>query len=274
MRVGIHHASLGIVDWSKAFELASGIGADGVVLSYHDRPAPGEDLREVDPVAYWSDPDRHRGLDIIGLYMRFLADTPSLIGPASRIAKAQDHIVQALSVAARMKAGSVIIPFLGRNRIEFDRELERAAEALREMVSEAERVNVPLSIQSTLNYEKMRYLIDHTDDRYVKICFDTAIATASRFDPAILIRSLGPAAISQVDFNDVRLAATMAPQFSVDLGQGEVDFDGVARALWAMGYNGWVVVVTPPGDEAGDIARANLLFARNVLRIEAAQSAS
>ncbi len=77
------------------------------------------------------------------------------------------------------------------------------------------------------------------------------------------IRNLGQSAIGGIHFKDVKMTAP--PEYNVRLGEGNVDFRAVAQSLKAIGYDGWIVLETPAGDEPLSNAKADLAFARSVV---------
>ena len=70
--------------------------------------------------------------------------------------------------------------------------------------------------------------------------FDLANVVAGGMDSATEIRALGPL-IRRVHFKDARVTAGDCPP-----GLGWVDFAASSEALDEIGYDGWVVLETPP----------------------------
>jgi sugar phosphate isomerase/epimerase len=101
-----------------------------------------------------------------------------------------------------------------------------------------------------------------------RIYFDTGNTLARKIDPSTAIREMGPAAICQVHFKDVKMIAGQAPQFDVALGQGDVDFPAVCQALRATGYDGWIILETPTGDAPMANLIANLATAAKIIDVQ------
>ena len=83
---------------------------------------------------------------------------------------------------------------------------------------------------------------------------------------ATAIRDLGREAIGQIHFRDVRISEGQPPDYNLALGEGNVDFRAVVQALRAIGYDGWIILETPPGADPLASASANLAFARDALK--------
>ena len=80
------------------------------------------------------------------------------------------------------------------------------------------------------------------------------IANALHFghDPVEMLKSLGRR-VKMVHVKDTKGAM---------LGEGEVDIPGGREALREIGYEGWLVFETSPGDDAVASAKKNLEFAK------------
>ena len=95
--------------------------------------------------------------------------------------------------------------------------------------------------------------------------YDVANVASRRQDPATELRDLGAGRLCGMHFKDVRLHGTQPAEWNIGLGQGQVDFVGVAQALKAIGYDGWITLETPPLEDPLGNAKINMAFARKVL---------
>ena len=152
------------------------------------------------------------------------------------------------------------------NIIELEEELTNAADALLPMVELAEQAGVVIGVESTLNFDQQQFLLNYLGGSGdVKIYLDTGNSLARKRDLAMGIRDLGRDAIAQIHFKDVSITEGQRPNFDVALGEGDVDFQAVTRALRAVGYDRWVIMETTPGDDPLEAGRKNIEFARSVL---------
>lgn len=120
-------------------------------------------------------------------------------------------------------------------------------------------------------------LMDHTDPRYVFLCYDTGHFTFSDEDPVEAARLFGDR-IGHVHLKDIRRdkmnqayeegfkfrKAVLEGCFTIP-GDGCVDYDGVFAELDKAGYEGWFIV-----EAEQDPAKANpfeyAVMARNYIR--------
>ncbi|NLF32394.1 MAG: sugar phosphate isomerase/epimerase [Planctomycetes bacterium] len=264
MRIAIQQTSLVEAGLAKCFIRARRAGAEGLGLCYRTAEEAGalSDGRHVLKVRSLGE---RFHLAVTGLHLGALCAEASLIGPAPLVEKSCELVRRAIATAADLGRPDVIVPFLGRNRIELPKEFDIAAAAVAGLAEVAEEHGVVLAVESSLHLGQLQQFLAGCGSDFVKACLDTGEVTACRYDPANMIASLGAANIAQVHLQDVRLASGLPPDFNVRLGRGSVGFRAVARVLQGIGYNGWVVLETPPGDDRGAIAAANIDYARALL---------
>ena len=254
--------SLGTSQVDESLRLAAQVGAEGLEVCVQTDKQVHELARKGYP-AKLADMASQAGLAIPSICLSLLCRSTSLIGTAEQMESGKKKVVTALNAAAEAGVRVVLVPFFGHNAIELEDELRRAAEALLDLAEPAEQAGVTIGVESTLNFDQQDYLLNqlgHTEA--VRMYVDTANTMARKLDFATGIRQLGAAGIAQVHFKDVRLAEGRPPDYDVPLGSGDVDFQAALRAMRAIGYDGWVVLETPPGHDPAASAKANLAFAR------------
>ncbi len=265
MKVGIQSSTLGVRNLQEAFALAEECGAEGVelVCSADEakallEPGRAQELRNLS--------DSH-GLTVTGLNLNYLREQASLMDKPPIVSRYQSEIVELLPAAAEMGAEAVLVPFLGKNAIELPDELDRAIDALSELIEPAEQAGIVVALKSSLVFDQLRFLLDSLPhSNHVKVCYDTANALARKTDVATFVRDLGSEAISQVHFSDVHMGEEgTAPEFNVQPGRGDVDFPAVVRALRAIEFDGWVLVAAPPGDDPLANCRGNVKLLKELL---------
>jgi len=265
MRLGVRHPALGAQSLEDAFQKAAELEVEGIEVVY-DYARDATALGQADHAKELASLGENYGLVVTSLDLNFLCAKPTLIGAESDIAEARDFIGRALATAAGAGAGVVLVPFLGKNTIETEAELQTAGDAMLELVDPAGEADVILAIESTLNRHQQLFLLDYLGNTpHVKIYFNTGVAAARKLDVAIVLRDLGSEKVGQVHFQDVRLTPGKPPDYGVPLGEGNVDFGAVTQALRAIGYEGWVILEPPMADRSLASVKADLVFARDAL---------
>ncbi|NLW85712.1 MAG: sugar phosphate isomerase/epimerase [Planctomycetes bacterium] len=264
MRIGIQQTAFGETSLEESLSRARLAGAEGLGLCYRTQE---EALALEDPryILKTRSLFERFELSITGLHLGVLCLDQSLIGPAPVVSRSVNLIEKALTAAAQLGKPDVIVPFFGKNRIELPKEFDTAGMAFSTVAQAAEDLGVTLAIESSLHLGQLQQFLAGCGSDFVKVCLDTGDVTACRHDPVSMISGLGLSGIAQVHFRDVRLASRTPPDFNVRMGRGNVDFRGVAGMLHALGYDGWVVLETPPGDDDGQIVSLHVDDARNLL---------
>lgn len=265
MKIGIMDSFLGAETRAEGFRLAAEAGAEGVEVVY----ASTDQTKQLDEnhAAELKDLAEQHKLAIPSLCIGVVNHTPSLITGAEAAGETLELLRRAIDFAAAAGADVLLVPFFEKNAIETSEELDKAAEALNELVEPAEQTGVTLGVESSLNADQLEYLLDAlTGSPNVKVYYDTANAFARKLDPVTFIRDLGPGRIAQVHFKDVRVTSGQPPEFDIPLGNGDVDFRGVMQALRAVEYDGWVVIEAGGGDDPLEAAKTNIAFARELLK--------
>ena len=262
MRIAMRSTSAGTKDIERAFALIGQAGADGIEVSYASPKAFDNWSSHAKELAKLSAKCK---LPVPSLNLTFLCNAPYLIQTGALSNRGKQAVLDALTIAAAIKAGVVLVPFFGKNAIELEKELSAATEILAELVEGAEEVDVVLGIESTLNTNQQQFMLDQLGNSpCAKIYYDTGDVAARKLDVASGIRDLGADRIAQVHIKDVCLIEGKPPDFDVALGEGNIDFRAVANALQAVGFDGWAVLETPPSDDALASAKRNISFARDL----------
>ena len=267
MRIGIQQTALGKASLVKCFAMAKRAQAEGVGLCYRT----AEEARNLADPAYVSELRARvdqSDLAITGLSLGVLCRSASLIGPADAVARSQELIRQAILMATRLGKVDVIVPFFGRNRIELPEEFDTAAKAIAELAETAEDHGVVLAVDSSLHVNLLHHFLAECASEFVKACLDTGEVTVCYHNPFGIIRSLSFSRITQIHLKEVRVVYGLPPDFNVRLGAGNVQFNAVAAALRSIGYHGWLVLDTPPGDSRGTIASTHIKYVRRLFGLD------
>jgi sugar phosphate isomerase/epimerase len=154
---------------------------------------------------------------------------------------AAEDVRQALEWAADLGATALLVPFFGRGELASDADLDRCAAAFRSLSPLGSQRGVTLCYEGMLAAERVRLLAERIDSLAFGCYFDLANAVGRGLDPATEIRTLGRL-LARVHVKDARVRPGDCPP-----GLGQVDFAESARALREIGYDGWLVLETPPG---------------------------
>jgi sugar phosphate isomerase/epimerase len=159
-------------------------------------------------------------------------------------------------VAPQFGVRVILVPFFGGGAIPKDRVTDaRLVDGVRRTADVAAKYGVTLAIESTLSAEDHLRLIEAAGSPAVGVYYDMGNATHIGYDSPNEIRALG-GHIAQMHMKDVG---------GKHLGDGGVDFAAVGAAVKAIGYDGWLVLETPTGDDASAANLRNLRFTQQLV---------
>ncbi len=175
---------------------------------------------------------------------------PAISGCASR------DVLRALDWAAEVTANVILVPFFARGELLDDEAIERAATTFRPLCERAAARGVTVCYEGMLPADGVRRLATLIDSPAFGCYFDLANAARRGLDGPTEIRALGPL-VHRVHVKDAG-----AQPGRCRPGHGLVDFDECATALREIGYDGWLVLETPPS--LPELVARDLSFARAV----------
>ena len=235
MKVGVLDSVIGGRDDLDAFERARGIGCAGVEVMLL-----GRHLRGTEKPAALKAAVRATGLEIPSLVLDehnfggIASPDPSVAGAAA------DDVRIAVAWARELGVGAVLIPFFVEAELLDESAFERAAAAFRELCPLAAAAGVVLAYEGTLPAGRVRALADRVESAAFGCYFDLANLVVRGLDPPTEIRNLD-GLICRVHVKDL-----LARKNDCHPGLGRVDFPECAAALAEIGYDGWLVLETPP----------------------------
>jgi sugar phosphate isomerase/epimerase len=180
-----------------------------------------------------------------------IADSDALVAE-----QAGDDVARAIDWAAELEAGAILLPFFGRAELVEEADVDRAAAAFQPLCELAGERGVVLCYEGTLPAPRIRALAERVASDAFGCYFDLANPVTRGLDSATEIRALG-GLVRRLHFKDTRVDAGDCPP-----GLGRVDYSASFEALREIGYDGWVVLETPPGPP--ELVARDLAFARSV----------
>jgi hexulose-6-phosphate isomerase len=238
----------------ETFRLLKEIGFDGVELN-----SPN-DLSREDVLAARDE----TGLPIHGVVDAVHWDKPLSHPDPSVREEGVDGLRQALADAEAYGASTVLlVPAVVDKQVPYDAAYERSQSEIRKVLPDAERRGVRIALENVWNnfllspLEFARY-IDAFDSPWIGAYFD--IGNIANFGwPDQWIRILGDR-ILKLDVKGYSRAVRdeRGPwEGFVDIGQGDIDWAAVTKALDDISYDGWATAEVPGGkpDRLRAIAR-------------------
>jgi sugar phosphate isomerase/epimerase len=235
----------------ETFRLAKRLGFSGVEVV-----ASRDQLRSPDRLESLRRASADTGLALPSLVLAEHSDQGGAADRDPLVAeRARKDIERAVEWAAELGAGAILLPFFGRAELIDDSDLDRAASAIRPLCELAGERGVTLCYEGTLPARRIRILAERVGSRAFGCYFDLANPVARGMDGATEIRALGDL-VRRAHFKDARVQVGDCRP-----GLGLVDFGASSKALTEIGYDGWLVLETPPGPP--ELIGRDLGFARS-----------
>ena len=154
--------------------------------------------------------------------------------------------------APRLGAKVIVLPFFEEATLTSDQAVApRLVDGLQRTGDVAAQYGVNLAIECNLSGGQQLSLLEAVGMDAVVLCYDVGNAVGAGYNAASEIRRLTTKHIGYIHMKDTD---------SQPLGGGRVDFEEVGKAIKEIGYEGWFVLETPPGDDAFSAAKKNLEF--------------
>ena len=249
---------IGVTDWNlrlrndpAALELAKRIGFDGVEISF-GRGTDKLPLSDPEMQRRYLEVEKKHGIEIAGTHLGILHRNGLKSDPLGK-----RWVADAIPVTRKLGARVILVPFFGENALRTHQEMDHTAEVLKELAPEAAQHDVVLGLENTNSAEENVRILDRVQSKSVMVYYDVGNSTRNGFDVIKEIRWLGRDRICQFHLND-------NPHF---IGEGEIDFPGIAKAIADIGYSGWAMLETssPTRSIENDIRR-NLEYTRTLIR--------
>jgi sugar phosphate isomerase/epimerase len=158
------------------------------------------------------------------------------------------HLIR---IAPEVGADVILVPFFGDGKILPEHITSPLLiEGIKEVAEVAEAHGIYLALESTLNAKDHLRIIEQVKSPMVKVYYDTGNATGFGYNAPEEIRTLKDAII-QIHIKDTD---------GKQPGEGRVNFDEVRKAIKEVGYDRYLVLETPSGDDPSGFAARNLKF--------------
>ena len=162
-----------------------------------------------------------------------------------------------IRLTSALKTQVLLLPFFGKWAIQNQDEGNAVADALGEVVPEAEKAGVILALEDMISAEDNVRIMDRTKSKNVSVYYDIGNSTAAGFDVVKEIRWLGKDRICQFHLKD-------NPHY---LGEGTISIPRVIEAIRDIGFTGAANLETDThaGSTVEADMRRNLAYIRRVM---------
>jgi sugar phosphate isomerase/epimerase len=252
LRIGVTDWNLNLTGKVEAFDLARKLGFQGVEVSL-GRKLVNDKLPLDNPelIAAYRAAVKRTKIPIASVCLDTLHDHPLKSDPLGR-----KLLAEAIPIAGKLKAPTMLLPTFGKNVPEGPAELDQFADMLKEFIPAAEKAKVILCLEDAVTAEDNVRIFDRVGSRYLKSFYDVANVLSLKVDPVKEIRFLGKDRIGCIHIKDRGYLGS----------SGRLDFPAIFTALRDIGYAGWADFETSsPSKNVEEDMRKNLAYVRSLL---------
>ena len=238
----------------KLFSVAKEIGFDGVEFCI------GGEYREN---VLWEDGGAERlkglaeagGVEISslspGVFSRFHPALPEAdLREEGR--EILSHVIEACPVVGTQ---NILVPMFPKDMDDWpDETWDLLVDGFKRLSDAAETHRVTLNLEATFNPDQLEMIVDRVGSDYLKVYHDSGNTTSRGIDAAGELLQLRDK-VGMIHAKDTDRQM---------LGDGRVNFDSVDAAIREIGYDGWIVLETPTGDDPMAANAQNLAFIRKL----------
>ncbi|MEA3403222.1 MAG: sugar phosphate isomerase/epimerase family protein [Armatimonadota bacterium] len=260
MKIGIRNGSMGFPGMADLFPQVAEIGFDGVELDIradyeNEAVLSARERAEIKRLS------EETGVEVPSLCVGALWRYSPAASDDTLLDTARHLLTASIQAAADLGAEWILVPVTPAE--EEISHAECTARWIREMAAigpVAQEAGVILCLENVgrgcgKSAEELRTLAEGADSSAVATYYDIGNATAFGNDPVAEIRDLGDL-IGVVHVKDREADL---------LGEGIVDIPACLEALREIGYDGWLILETPPTDDAMRAGRHNLQYLRDLV---------
>lgn len=139
----------------------------------------------------------------------------------------------------------------------------RILDLLQAHLDQAARLGITLALETVWPAEDAHRFVARAGSQALKLAYDVGNACAANRDVVAELTLL------REDLAQVRIKdrARVEPFTSLRLGEGGVPFPALLHCLRNQGYDGWLILTPPSGEDAVAEARRNASFLRRLLPV-------
>lgn len=195
------------------------------------------------------------GVEIASLSPGVFSSLNPVVDDAEKRAEGIKMMTHVIEVCPPMDTKAILAPMFPADFNEWpDATWQMLIDGLKPLAEAAEKCEVVLALETMFNADQMGMVVDKIGSPYVKVYYDTGNLYNRGYDVPAELRQLGDR-IGMIHGKDTD---------GKMLGEGRVDFKSVSDAIRDIGYDGYIVLETPTGDDPNAANAQNLAFVKKL----------
>ncbi|TGL10761.1 sugar phosphate isomerase/epimerase family protein [Leptospira meyeri] len=248
--------------WQDEFPIAKSLGLDCIefILDYNDYEK--NPLLTDSGINEILDTVRESGVKVVSICADYFMEAPFHSADLGIVKASQNVLSLLLKNGKKLGVKDIVIPCVDQSSLKSDSDKKVFYEKLSPLVKEAETLDINLSLETDLGPKPFLDVIKKFNSKAVTVNYDIGNSASLGFDP-----------IEEFDFyglhiTDIHIKDRKLNSGSVELGNGDAQFDKVLRKIKELNYSGPLIMQAYRDDEGLEIFKRQLDWVRRNFLIE------
>ena len=211
--------------WQDEFSLAADLGLDLIefILDFNDWEK--NPLMSPPGIERISNAVAHSGVSVRSICADYFMEAPLHSLDESIVRQSQAVLNRLIEYSAGIGVTDIVIPCVDASSLNDENAAERSYSGMMPAIATAEKFEVNLALETDLPPEAFAVVLKRFGSTRIKVNYDTGNSASLGYDPQHEIAAYGKY------ITDVHIKDRYRAGGSVDLGQGNMDFDAFFESL-------------------------------------------
>lgn len=241
--------------WTELFDEAARLGFDGVELDVKAATYLGTEVWREEGRKTLAERSRRTGVQIASVC---LADVAGLMTDPETHQQGVAAVADLRGYCDELGAGVILFPMIKRGEQSEEEVFALWRDGLKAAFQHSANSKTRVGMESVgragRSADQMLAVIDAVGSPHLGVYYDVGNAAYQGFDNLTEIAKLGG-----------RILQVHVKEIGAEMGQGKLDFPALIAALRKVGFDGYLVLETEPGDDPAGNAARNLTFLQDLL---------
>ena len=232
--------------WADEFVLAKSLGLCGIEWIYESYGMKENPIASNSGILNLKQRCIEHGIEVRSLCADYFMTFPMLRCFNDQLEERVLHLQWLMQQASNAGISSVVLPFVDSSKIENEKEIAEVVDILKKVLPTAEKLNIELHLETSLNPKKFKSLLEQLLHPLIKVNYDTGNSASLGYSLAEEFDAYGER-IGSIHIKDRLLGGGTVP-----LGEGNADFSTLQKLLKTMNYQRPIILQIargPAGDE-------------------------
>lgn len=246
--------------WEEEFKLAADIGFDEIEFIFESKNYEKNPLFTSEGLYKIKNLSEETGVQVNYVCADYFMERPFIRVSEKDKNKSVEILKYLIKQCAQIGIKSIEIPMVDNSKIETEAEKELFIECLKECLPVAETYNIKVGLETSLNPDDFKALIEKINHPLVVANYDIGNSASLGYNTEEEVLKLG------TWINNVHIKDRLLGSGTVPLGEGNANFDLFFKTLNRIAYSGSFILQTARGDGDREVAKKNLAFVKHYIQ--------